>query len=74
MNFFIFVERVNQMIAKAGGNIIARFDHDTDLGRFIAHCDDDTEIIAPAGASLDCSGKLKVTVRFGSGHQAMAMI
>ncbi len=67
MSYEVFRRKVNALIAKAGGNIRVRFSSDTDKGRFYANCSDGTTIIGNPG-------RLKVTVRFGSGHQAMTAI
>lgn len=60
-----FMARVIDTVVKAGGNLSVRFKNDTEHGRFFANISDGTTIIGRP----DC---LKVTVRFGSGHQAMA--
>lgn len=67
MSYEVFKRRVNALINRAGGGINVRFSNDTDEGRFFANCSDGTTIIG-------CSSGLKVTVRYGSGHQAMATI
>jgi hypothetical protein len=59
--------KVNAMIKKAGGNIRVMFHCDSENGLFFAECSDGTTII---GNHMS----LKVTVRFGVGHQAMATI
>jgi len=67
MSYDVFQRKVNALIVKAGGKITVKFSHDADKGKFVANCSDGTTIIG------NQSG-LKVTVRFGSGHQAMASI
>lgn len=67
MSYEVFKRRVNALIDRAGGGITVCFNNDTDKGRFFANCSDGTTIIGrPSG--------LKITVRYGSGHQAMATI
>lgn len=65
MSYEEFKRKVNALIERSGG-ISARFSYDEDKG-FYAHCSDGTTIIGRPSC-------LKVTVRFGSGHQAMAVI
>lgn len=67
MSYEVFRRKVSALISRAGGGISVRFHNDADKGRFFANCSDGTTIIGNA----DC---LKVTVRYGSGHQAMAVI
>lgn len=67
MSFDSFKQRVTALIDRAGGGISVRFNNDTEKGRFFANCSDGTTIIGH-------SSSLKITVRFGSGHQAMATI
>lgn len=67
MSFDSFKQKVTALIHRAGGDIGVRFNNDTDKGRYFANCSDGTTIIG-------CPSSLKVTVRFGSGHQAMATI
>ena len=67
MSYEVFERKVNALIKKAGGKITVRFRNDTDKGKFFANCSDGTVIIGNPAS-------LKVTVRFGSGHQAMATI
>lgn len=67
MSYEVFQRRVNALINRAGGGIGVRFNNDTDKGRFFANCSDGTTIIG-------CPSSLKVTVRYGSGHQSMATI
>lgn len=67
MSYEVFKRRVNALINRAGGGIKVRFVNDTDKGRFFANCSDGTTIIGHPSS-------IKVTVRYGSGHQAMATI
>lgn len=64
MTFERFKAHINGFIAKAGGGITVRFNH-TDDGRHFANCSDGTVITGN-------SHSLKLTVRYGSGHQMMA--
>lgn len=66
MSYERFKAHINGLIAKAGGNITARFNHAAD-GRYFANCSDGTTIIGN-------SHSLKLTVRYGSGHQMMASL
>ena len=66
MTFERFKTHINGFIAKAGGSIAVRFNH-TDDGRHYANCSDGTVITGN-------SHSLKLTVRYGSGHQAMAEV
>ena len=67
MSYEVFERKVNALIKKAGGKITVLFHNDTDKGKFFAIFSDGTTIIGNPKS-------LKVTVRFGSGHQAMATI
>ncbi len=67
MGYDVFQRKVNALIVKAGGKIKVKFSCDTDKGQFFANCSDGTTIIGNRSS-------LKVTVRFGSGHQAMTAI
>lgn len=67
MSYEVFRRKVNALIEKAGGKITVQFHNDTDKGKFFANCSDGTVIIGN-------QNNLKVTVRYGSGHQAMAAI
>ena len=66
MSYEVFQRKVNALVAKVGG-IDVDFKNDTEHGRFFANCSDGTTIIARPSS-------LKVTVRYGSGHQMMAAI
>lgn len=66
MSYEVFQRKVNALIAKAGGGISVIFSTD-DEGKHYANCSDGTTIIG----SNSC---LKVTVRWGSGHQSIAEI
>jgi len=67
MSYEVFRRRVNALIVRAGGGIKVRFSEDTEKGKFFANCSDGTTIIGNPSS-------LKVTVQYGSGHQAMATI
>lgn len=67
MSYEVFKRRVNALIDRIGGDISVCFVNDTDKGKFFANCSDGTTIVG-------CPLSLKVTVLFGSGHQAMAAI
>ena len=67
MSYEVFRRRVNALIKRAGGGIAVRFFNDTDKGRFFANCSDGTTIVGNPSS-------LKITVLYGSGHQAMAVI
>lgn len=65
MSYERFKAHINGLIAKAGGGITARFNQVN--GKFFANCSDGTVITGN-------SRSLKLTVQFGSGHQAMAEV
>lgn len=67
MSYETFREKVEALIARAGGDTKVRFSTDDDKGRHCANCSDGTKIIGS-------TGNLSVTVRWGSGHQSMAVI
>ena len=67
MSYEVFKRKVNALINRADAGIKVRFHHDAEHGRFFAKFSDGTTIIGNSSA-------MKVTVRFGSGHQAMAAI
>lgn len=67
MSFETFIQKVSALIARVNDGTTVRFHHDEEKGRYYANCSDGTTIIGNSSA-------LKVTVRFGSGHQAMAAI
>lgn len=67
MSYEVFRRKVNALVVRAGGGITVRFHNDTEKGRFFANCSDGTTIIGNPAS-------LKVSVRFGSGHQAVAAI
>lgn len=67
MSYEIFQLKVNALIDRAGGGIRVHYNNDMDKGVYFAKCSDGTTI---SGNALS----LKVTVRYGSGHQAMAAI
>jgi len=67
MSYEVFRRRINALIQKTGGGIVAVFSHNQDTGRHTAVCSDGTII-----TGNDIS--LKVTVKWGSGHTAVAAI
>lgn len=67
MSYDVFRRKVNALISRAGGGISVRFYNDAEEGKFFANCSDGTTIIGNPTS-------LKVTVRYGSGHQMMAAI
>ena len=67
MSFEVFKNKVKALIASAGGDIDVRFSTDDEKGRHYAKCSDGIVIIGN-------SKNLKITVRWGSGHQSMAAI
>ena len=67
MSYDVFRRKVNALISRAGGGISVRFHNDAEKGKFFANCSYGTTIIGNPSS-------LKVTVRYGSGHQMMAAI
>lgn len=67
MSYEVFRRKVIALILRAGGGIRVKFFIDDEKGRFFAVCSDGTTIIGNP-----CS--LRVTVRYGCGHQAMAAV
>ena len=67
MAFDVFQNKVKALIERAGGGISVKFYNDKEIGKFFARCSDGTTIIGNPTS-------LKVTVRYGSGHQHMATI
>ncbi len=67
MSFNQFTSRVFAIAKRAGENVDVRISRDDDKGRFIARFPDNTTIIAHESSA-------RVTVKFGSGHVAMATI
>lgn len=67
MSYEVFRRKVNALIAKAGGGLAVRFFTDTESGRHYASCSDGTVIIGNTAC-------LKVSVRWGSGHQGITTI
>ena len=65
MNYEAFKNRVNALIDKAGGNLAVKFS--TEDGRHKASFSDGTIITGNASS-------LSLSVRWGSGHQAMARV
>lgn len=67
MTYEDFIAKIFALIAKAGGNINARFSNDLERGLYRCSCSDGTVITGhPSG--------LRVTIRYGSGHQMMATL
>ena len=67
MSYERFQEKVNALIKRAGGNIKVWFSTDEEKGKHTARCSDGTTIIGN-------STVLKLTVRWGSGHQSMVAV
>lgn len=67
MDWEVFCQKVRARVDMSGTGMNVRFYNDLERGRFLARCQDGTTIIGNPSS-------LKVTVRFGSGHQAMAEI
>lgn len=66
MSYEAFMVMVNALISRKRLNIKPRFYHDTDKGMYYAHCEGVKIIGTPTSK--------KVTVKWGSGHTAMAAI
>ncbi len=66
MSFDMFKYKVKALVLKAGVEINVRFFNDTEMGRFVAKCDDVTLIGSPS-----C---LKIAVKWGSGHYGIERI
>ena len=67
MSYEVFQSKVNALIKKCGKGLSVAFSTDTEIGKHFAKVSDGTEIVGN-------SGNLKVTVKWGSGHTAMASI
>lgn len=67
MSYEAFKVKVNALIRRSGQSISVRFSTDKEKGRHYAICSDGTTIIG-------CCNAPKVTVKWGSGHTAMAKI
>lgn len=67
MTYKLFQKKINTIVKRADAHIKVRFSEDSEKGRFFADCSDGTRITG-------CSRISKITVRFGSGHQAMIAI
>lgn len=65
MSFLAFRRRVEKMVKRAGGGISVHYQADRDNGRHFANCSDGTRIIGSTSS-------FKVSVRWGSGHAAIA--
>lgn len=66
MSYEGFCKRVAMLLDRVGG-ITAEITNDTESGKYIAVCSDGTTITGN-------SKSLKATIRYGSGHQAMALL
>ncbi len=74
MSFEVFKQKVEALIARADNTIKVRFSTDSDEGKHIARClsgDNENDVVATIVGN---SASLSITVRWGSGHQAMAKI
>ena len=67
MKYEVFCEKIRKIAERAGEGGNVRFTNDTEKGRFLADFDDGTQIVG----SPCC---LRISVRFGAGHHAMATI
>lgn len=67
MSYEVFRRKVNALIMRIDGGVIAVFSHNPEDGRHIAVCSDGTII-----TGNDIS--IKVTVSWGDGHTAVAAI
>lgn len=67
MSYEVFKCKVNALISKAGGGVNVRFSTDPEMGKHYADCSDGTTIIG----NESC---VRVSVRWGSGHQSIAAI
>ena len=65
MCFVEFQKRINKIIERAGGGITVRYKVDREKGRHFAFCSDGSTIIGNTSS-------LKVAVRWGSDHAAVA--
>lgn len=66
MSYEAFVAMVNALITRKKLNIKPRFYNDTEKGKYYAHCAGVKIIGTPTGR--------KITVKWGSGHTAMAAV
>ena len=64
MSYGQFLGSLNCLLDRIGGATLSFCKNDTETGRYSARLSDGTKVIARPGSSV-------VTVRFGSGHQAM---
>ena len=67
MSYEAFQQKVNALIRRSGAGVNVRFHHDSEKGKHYANCSDGTTIV---GNAIN----LKVTVKWGSGHKAIASI
>lgn len=65
MKYKDFVAGVRSLMSKSGESGLVRFSHDKDAGLFTAKTSEGTRITMAANGT-------SVTVRWGSGHTAMA--
>ena len=66
MTYERFCEKITALLQRVGG-ISAEFVNDTEAGKYLARCSDGTMLIGN-------STSLKLTIRYGTGHQMMAEI
>jgi len=67
MKYEVFQQRIGDIIRRSGDDISVSFSNEAECGRYYACCSDGTTIIGRPNS-------LKITVKWGSGHEAMAMI
>ena len=67
MSYESFKAKVNTLIRRSGQNVSVRFSADNEKGKLYANLSDGTTITG-------CPCSLKITVKWGSGHTAMATI
>lgn len=67
MSYESFKAKVQALLGRVGQGSSVQFSNDEEKGKFSAKCSDGVTIIG-------CSTSLKITVKWGSGHTAMATI
>lgn len=67
MSYESFKAKVQTLLGRIGQRSSVQFSKDEEKGKYFAKCSDDVMIIGH-------SGSLKVTVKWGAGHTAMATI
>lgn len=67
MSYEVFKNKVSAIAKRCGNGISVAFSTDEEIGKHTAKFSDGTEIVGNSKA-------LKVTVKWGSGHTAMAAI